>query len=80
MNETYTYIKETHKRSLAKGISWRVAGSFSTMAIVYILTGDTKLVLGIGAFEIVAKTVFYYLHERAWAKVAWGRIKTLDQS
>ena len=66
-------MKETHVRSLAKGVSWRMAGTLVTMLIIYYVTGNLKLTLGAGAFEVVAKTLAYYFHERAWARITWGR-------
>jgi len=65
---------ETHSRSVAKGITWRVIASLTTMGLVYAFTGDLMIMAEVGALEITAKIVFYYLHERAWGKVAWGRV------
>lgn len=61
-------MKETHVRSVSKGITWRVVASLTTMGLVYLFTGDVVLMAEIGILEITAKLLFYYLHERAWGK------------
>lgn len=48
--------------------------TLTTMSIVFILTGDLEIVAAAGAVDVVAKLTFYYLHERAWGRVAWGRV------
>jgi uncharacterized membrane protein len=32
-----------------------------------------KLCLEIGALEVLAKLLLYYLYERAWNMIDWGR-------
>ena len=64
---------DTRTRSFAKMISWRIIATATTMALVFIFTGELVLALGIGVFDVVLKLIFYYGHERAWNKVLWGR-------
>ena len=64
---------ESHKRSVIKSVSWRAVATLTTMSIVYIFTRKLILTLEVGFFEIVAKMLFYYLHERIWGKVKWGK-------
>jgi adenylylsulfate kinase len=66
---------ESHIRSVVKGITWRVIASLTTMGLVFAFTGDVVLMLGVGALEVIAKITFYYLHERAWGRVAWGTVR-----
>lgn len=66
-------MHETHIRSVIKGISWRVIASLTTMGLVYLFTGDLSLVVEVGVLEVTAKIFFYYLHERAWHAIRWGR-------
>lgn len=67
-------VGPTPMRSLVKGISWRVVGTVDTIIISYFVTGMWFAALKIGLFEIVTKITLYYLHERVWGKVKWGRI------
>lgn len=60
---------ESRKRSLAKGITWRVVATTTTVVIAYLITGEVDAALQIGFFEVFAKIAIYYLHERAWARV-----------
>lgn len=64
---------DTRSRSFAKAISWRVTGSVDTMIISLVITGSLKLAAAIGFTEVVTKSVLYYLHERAWLRVPYGR-------
>ncbi|MEQ1940311.1 DUF2061 domain-containing protein [Mesorhizobium sp. CN5-321] len=64
---------DTHSRSFLKALSWRATGSIDTMIISLIITGSFKLAAAIGTTEIVTKSVLYYLHERAWLKIPYGR-------
>jgi len=68
-------MEETHKRTLVKSISWRIIATATTMVAAYIITGEVAIALGIGAIEATAKLLFYYLHERSWAHVSWGRVE-----
>jgi uncharacterized membrane protein len=64
---------ETHARSVLKALSWRALGTLDTFAISWILTGRVEIAGSIAAIEIVTKIAWYYLHERVWAAIHWGR-------
>ncbi|MER8976972.1 MULTISPECIES: DUF2061 domain-containing protein [unclassified Mesorhizobium] len=63
---------DTHSRSFAKALSWRVTGTIDTMIISLVVTGSIKLAAAIGLTEVVTKSLLYYLHERAWLKIPYG--------
>ncbi len=67
--------KETNKRSIVKGISWRVVATTTTVIIVYLFFGRLDLAIAAGMIETVLKVGLYWAHERAWFKVQWGRKK-----
>lgn len=54
-------------------MSWRVTGTLDTFVISWIITGSLGLAGGIAVTEVVTKVVLYWLHERAWNRVHWGR-------
>lgn len=64
---------ESHSRSILKAISWRTLGTLDTFAISWFLTGKIAMAGSIAGLEIVTKVAWYYLHERAWAAIKWGR-------
>lgn len=66
---------ETHSRSIAKAISYRLLGSLSTAAIFYVFTGSPKLSLGAGALDMIVKMFLYFIHERIWNHINFGRPK-----
>jgi uncharacterized membrane protein len=66
-------LGETHARTVIKAVSWRVIASLTTMTIIYVLTREWVLTLGAGVVEATSKMLFYYLHERAWGKIGWGK-------
>lgn len=66
---------EKHGRSLIKTVSWRIMATFTTMLIVFCFTRKVVLSIGVGVVEVVTKMVLYYLHERLWSGISWGRAK-----
>jgi uncharacterized membrane protein len=64
---------ETHSRSVLKAISWRTLGTLDTFAISWFFTGRVEIAGSIAGVEIVTKIAWYYLHERVWAAIPWGR-------
>jgi uncharacterized membrane protein len=64
---------ETHIRSFLKAVSWRTLGTLDTFAISWFFTGRVEIAGSIAALEIATKIVWYYLHERVWAAIPWGR-------
>ncbi len=66
-------MNETSIRSIAKTISWRIAGSTSTFAIAYLVTGSAGISSGIAVTQMIVNTVLYWFHERLWNKVIWGK-------
>lgn len=65
-------MHETKRRSLLKGLTWRITASITTMIIVFVMTGNLALVAGVGLADVTLKVFFYYLHERLWGRVHWG--------
>jgi len=67
--------KETNKRSIVKGISWRVVATTTTILIVYFFFDRLDLAIAAGMIETVLKIGLYWAHERVWQKLRWGRKK-----
>jgi uncharacterized membrane protein len=61
---------------VAKSISWRATGTMDTFVVSWIITGELVVALSIGGVEIVTKMILYYLHERLWDRVSWGRLRS----
>jgi adenylylsulfate kinase len=70
-------FKDSNRRSIGKGISWRFFATSTTIAIVYIFFGRLDLAITAGIIETIAKIILYWIHERIWLKIRWGR-KRID--
>jgi uncharacterized membrane protein len=66
---------ESSSRSLAKAVSYRVLGSTGTALVVLLLSGNLKISLGAGALDMLVKIALYFLHERIWNYIPYGRPK-----
>ena len=64
---------DTHTRSIVKAISWRTIGTIDTFILSWFITGEIKLAAAIGGSEVITKMVLYWLHERGWNKIKWGK-------
>ncbi len=65
---------DKHWRSLAKAISWRTVGTIDTIAISWLITGKLTFAVSIGAVELFTKMFLYYMHERIWNRIKFGRV------
>jgi len=65
---------EKHCRSVVKAISYRTTGTLTTTAISLIVTGSLGWAVSIGVVELFTKVFIYYLHERIWNRISFGRI------
>jgi adenylylsulfate kinase len=66
---------ESNTRSLAKAVSYRVLGSAVTAVIVLLWTGRPIISAGVGLLDMFAKIGLYFLHERIWDHISFGRAK-----
>lgn len=64
---------ETPQRSLAKTISWRITGSTATFLISYAVLGNINISGTIAVIQLTFNTLLYFVHERIWSRVKWGR-------
>ena len=69
-------MKDKHYRSVVKAISWRVTGTIDTVIISFLITGKIRMAVSIGFVELFTKILLYYLHERVWDRISFGRVKT----
>jgi uncharacterized membrane protein len=69
--------KESHIRSILKGLSWRLVATATLICLAYWKTGDISFALELGAIEFVIKFLLYYLHERAWQLVPRGGVRQM---
>ena len=74
--------KENPLRSIVKAITWRAIASATTFLVVFVIFAQysekaLNEVLQTASFitiiELIAKILFYYLHERIWTNIEWGK-------
>ena len=56
-------------------VSWRLLGSLDTFMLSFLVTGRLRYAVSIAGGEALTKIALYYVHERAWRRVAWGRLE-----
>lgn len=67
-------MHEKRYRSIVKALSWRMTGTVDTIVISFLISGRIKIALSIGFVELFTKLTLYYLHERAWNRIPFGRV------
>jgi uncharacterized membrane protein len=68
-------MADKHYRSLIKAVSWRMTGSVDTAIITWLITSKWKFALMVSGVELFTKIGLYYLHERIWDNLKFGRVK-----
>ena len=66
-------MKVTRSRSFVKALSYRIWGTLSSFVVAFVVTGSAELSGLIAFWETVVKVVIYYVHERGWNFIQWGR-------
>jgi adenylylsulfate kinase len=66
-------FKETKIRSVIKAFSWRFLATLTTFTLVWVFTGKIDTALAVGGLEVILKMLIYFLHERGWDKIRWGK-------
>lgn len=66
---------EQPKRTLLKTLTWRLLAVVITMVVVYGYTGDIHESLVVGITANFFKMIIYYLHERIWNRISFGRLQ-----
>jgi len=70
-------LSDTNTRSLVKTICWRITGSSATFLIAYLMIGNFAIAGTIGMIQLVSNTILYYIHERIWNKIPWGKNESI---
>ena len=82
IKEEQSINKDTPGRSLAKAVSWRIIASLTTFLITFVIfrqkiSGPYKQILEASTlvlvFDVLIKIFIYYLHERLWTNISWGK-------
>ncbi len=63
-------------RSFLKALTWRLAASTITFISAILITSNLNWTKSIVIFEIMNGILIYYIHERVWNKIQWGRTKS----
>ncbi len=74
MNSTF----ETRSRSIVKALSWRTLAGLITACVALAMTGELKFAAQIGLIDTLVKLLIYFVHERVWNKIGYGRVVAPD--
>ena len=67
---------DSHSRSMAKALSWRGLAMTITAAVALAVTGKMHLAAAICVADAAIKVGMYYVHERIWNHVGFGRARS----
>jgi uncharacterized membrane protein len=64
---------ETKKRTIARMISYRITAWSFTIFYTWLFTGSIATATGFATLLHVLLSIDYYIHERIWLNIKWGR-------
>jgi uncharacterized membrane protein len=65
---------ETNIRTIAKALCWQGMGLIMMTLIGYLFTGSLSEGGALASINTAIGLVTYYLYEKLWARVRWGRM------
>lgn len=65
---------DTAQRTLCKAITWQTMGLVVTCLLGYAMTGSFQVAGGFALGLAALGMLTFFVHERVWARIAWGRI------
>ncbi len=79
--ERISTVRDRPLKSVAKAITWRIIASATTFLLALLFFGNDRHAVekatGVALAEAAIKMLLYYLHERAWTSVRWGRMRVI---
>jgi uncharacterized membrane protein len=66
-------FSEYLSRSVVKAISYRIIVVIADFTAVFLFTGRAEIAIGFVLISNVYTSLLYFVHERLWDRVAWGR-------
>ena len=64
---------ETKKRTLVRMLTYRLTAWLFTIFCTWLFTGDIASATGFATALNILLSIDYYIHERIWLKIKWGR-------
>jgi uncharacterized membrane protein len=68
-----TKFKEQNPRSLAKVLTWRIIMMAQWFFVTLYTTGSVNTAAGVLGFTTIFNSLVYFLHERTWNIIDWGK-------
>jgi adenylylsulfate kinase len=66
-------VKETQKRTIVRMITYRLTAWAFTIFWTWLIMGDLAKSTGFATTLHLLLSIDYYIHERIWLKIKWGR-------
>jgi adenylylsulfate kinase len=66
-------MPSTYERSLVKGVVWEGFSFLITLAAIYAIYGNFNLAIKFNLVLTAVKMILFFIHERAWKDVSWGK-------
>jgi len=67
-------MMETKARTVTRMITYRITAWLFTIFWTWLFTGDIASATGFATALHIMLSVDYFIHERIWLKIKWGRI------
>ncbi len=68
-------MADSKKRTLVKALVFRIISAISSFILIYALTGNVGFGIKFTIIDSVIKISLYFIHERTWIKIKWGKVK-----
>jgi uncharacterized membrane protein len=65
----------TKRRSVVKSITFRILIVMADGVIIYTITKSLALSLSVIILSNISSTIIYFVHERVWNNIKWGKGK-----
>lgn len=69
----------SHRRSLLKGFCWEIISTVITFGVAWLMFGHAAECVLFAMVCFAVKFILFYLHERIWHQVSYGKRSVCDQ-
>jgi adenylylsulfate kinase len=65
---------ESNGRSILKTITWKIIATSISFCVTYYESGNVAYAFKVSSIVLVIGLIAYYLHERLWNGIHWGKV------